>query len=208
MPYRDLTTSLEVLWDEIAVSHTELPAYARVALSPTPTSPDHGPERWSLEDDGTLAGLVVSSDVLTTGSDATLTYLLHEAAHVLNWRQRVKDVSSGGLYHNQNFMVAAETMGLEWPANTPPMAGRGKASPRLSTSTADRWREARSSLAPAIEAALPYLVAPEPARPRPARLNIECGCAPPRKLRASRAQLDRGPVVCGVCRKPFIPVDE
>ena len=53
--------------------------------------------------------------------------LLHEMAHMWNWREGIKDCSAGQ-YHNKNFKTKAELLGLEVSR----MENRGWASTKLS----------------------------------------------------------------------------
>jgi hypothetical protein len=70
----------------------------RPAISPTPLRQDHGPERWTPDADGSVSGLVVSAAVLQAGAEATVEFVLHEAAHILCWRRDVKDTTMRGVY--------------------------------------------------------------------------------------------------------------
>ncbi|MER5649673.1 hypothetical protein [Streptosporangium sp. NPDC002524] len=40
------------------------------------------------------------------------------------------------------------------------------------------------------------------------RYGVECGCIPPRKLQLTPKVIDDGPVLCGVCEKPFAVCEE
>ncbi|QKW32462.1 hypothetical protein HUT17_04845 (plasmid) [Nocardiopsis flavescens] len=49
--------------------------------------------------------------------------------------------------------------------------------------------------------------APAPARSG-ARVSTQCSCAEPRRLSVTPAQLDAGPILCGLCLKRFTVVEE
>lgn len=175
----------------------------RMALSPTPPSAKHGPERWTREDE-TVTGLVVSSETLAAGADSTLEAVLHDAAHVLCWVRDVQDTTSRGAYHNSVYRNAAAEVGLVWPDGASRVTGKGYVSPALTDETREWYADEVAELARAIPLVLPHLVVPETARRRtPDRRTLACGCDEPRTFRISPTVADRGPIICGVCEKPF-----
>lgn len=155
-----------------------------------------------------LLGLVMHRDTLAEGEDATLTYLLHEAAHVLNWVRGVKDTTIRGAYHNQDFRRAALEIGLAWITGAERVEGRGFISLELSPQARETFQGALEQLAVAIPQTLPYITVPQRARTSPPqRLTAECQCATPRKLKIAPTVWERGPVICGVCGKEFAVSD-
>lgn len=197
-----LTAALEQLWDTLRGDIPELPT-ARIAVSPAPPSSNHGPERWAVVD-GVLTGLVINAQTLSDGAEATLTGVLHEAAHVLCWIRGVKDTTMRGGYHNARYMFAAGEVGLYWPEDKARDTVRGFASPELTDASRAKYAAHLRALRPAIDQTIPYLTVPEqPRSTRPDRLTVECQCSPPRKLRISQTVLAQGPVVCGVCGQHF-----
>lgn len=197
-----LTAALTELWSAISTNHPELPPI-RPALSPRASSPAHGPSRWTKRDDGTLSGLSIGIDVLAAGPEAVVTHMLHEAAHVLNWLRHVTDVSSRDVYHNGEFLTAANEMGLVWPDDMERLPGRGLSSPIMSEETAASWRSCTTYLAPLVVEAVADLAVAEPPKSRPDRLTLVCACEPPRRIRAARSHVDAGPITCGVCGRNF-----
>ncbi|MEU1074306.1 MULTISPECIES: hypothetical protein [unclassified Streptomyces] len=199
-----LAEVLRSLWDAVQTSVPELPD-VRIAVSPRPTPTNHGPERWREDVDGTVTGLVVSTETLKAGATATLTAVLHEAAHVLCWRRGTQDTTTRGAYHNKAFLDAATEVGLHWPEGRSRVAGRGFADPELAPSTAAQYADVLHRLDEVIPHVLPLLVLPdENPSGVPARLTVQCKCADPRRFQIYPAALKRGPIVCGVCGEEFM----
>lgn len=174
-----------------------------MALSHAPPSAKHVPERWTQEGD-VVTGLVVSADTLSAGADATLELLLHEAAHVLCWVRGVQDTTSRGAYHNTVYLEAAREVGLAWPPDQPRVKGKGYVSPAPTPATQALYADDVAELARAIPLVLPHLLVPDaPRRRTPDRRTLSCGCGEPRTFRISPTVADRGPIICGVCEKPF-----
>ncbi|WNI28648.1 hypothetical protein [Streptomyces sp. ITFR-6] len=151
-----------------------------------------------------MTGLVVSAETLNAGAAAVLEHLLHEAAHVLCWIRGVQDTSTHGAYHNAHYIAAAGEVGLAPPMGQARTRGKGNVSP--TKDTLERYADDLRVLATAIPLVLPHLVIPEaPSRRRPAnRLYLQCQCAPkPRRIQISPTVAALGPVLCGVCEKPF-----
>ncbi|MFE5159140.1 hypothetical protein ACFRNT_11510 [Streptomyces sp. NPDC056697] len=195
-----LTDALSSIWTAVQADHPELPD-VMIAISAAPAGSDHGPERWQTAD-GLLTGIVVDSATLSGGADAVLTHILHESAHVLNWLRGVKDTTTRGAYHNRNFLVAAEEVGLRWPEGEE-STYRGWAAPVLTDEARQRFDSHLTTMADAIEQTLPALTMPKVSRPRRDREKIACQCDPPRLVRVSQLTLAKGPIICGVCGKPF-----
>ncbi|MGW1547512.1 hypothetical protein [Streptomyces sp. NPDC002346] len=198
-----LLQALDGLWEHIRSHVPELPP-ARMAISPIPQSPKHGPERWTWEDE-IVTGLVASAETLTVGAGATLEHVLHEAAHVLCWTRDVQDTTMRGVYHNGAFLDAAEEVGLSWPSDQPRVRGKGYVSPVLTDATRARYADDLSALTEAIPLVLPHLVIPDVQRAhKPAnRLYLQCQCDEPRRIQISPTVAAKGPVICGVCMEPF-----
>ncbi|MFF9525372.1 hypothetical protein ACF1DV_25835 [Streptomyces achromogenes] len=201
-----MLTALESLWERLRDEVSELPPI-RPTISPTTRKQGHGPQRWTKDDDGVVTGLVVTADVMREGPEAVLEHVLHEAAHLLNWTRGVSDTTMRGAYHNQTFLTAAEEVGLEWPEGATRVQGKGYVNPVLSTETRRRYRRDLVALDAAIEAVLPHMVLPASGshvERTPARLTLKCQCEPPRTFRISRTVAAAGPIICGVCTRPFI----
>lgn len=141
------------------------------------------------------------------GPEAVLEHVLHEAAHLLNWARDRADTTMRGAYHNQVFLSAAEEIGLEWPEGATRVQGKGYVNPVVSDATRQRYRRDLAALDDAIAAVLPHMVLPASGSHvdrTPARLTLKCKCEPPRTFRISRTVAAAGPIICGVCKKPFV----
>lgn len=199
-----LLQALDALWQRIRADHPELP-HAQLAVTPNPPRGDHGPERWRWVDEETISGIVVSAETLKQGPEAVLMCLRHEAAHVLSWRRGVKDTTMYGRYHNQNFLIMAEELGLTWPPGTERESGRGYAAVEMTPETLTRHTSDIAKLSETIPLVLPRLMEPvsSASSRRVSRLTMQCGCKPARKMMMSRTIAELGPVVCGVCKEEF-----
>ncbi|WP_405620257.1 hypothetical protein [Streptomyces sp. NBC_00076] len=198
-----LLTVLDALWERLRADVPELPRI-RPTVSPTTRRRDHGPERWTSDDDGSVSGFVATADVLSDGADAVLTMVLHEAAHVLNWVRDIKDTTMRGAYHNQAFLAAAEEVGLLWHNDAQRTAGRGYEGVALSSEARERHREDLDALGETIPLVLPHLELPTSSSAgRVDRLTLRCSCDPARSFRISQTVAAKGPILCGVCGAPF-----
>lgn len=198
-----LLEALVVLWDRLRVAVPDLPRITP-AVAPTTRRTDHGPERWTRDDDGSVSGLVVTTDVLQEGASAVLETVLHDAAHILNWTRGVQDTTMRGVYHNQKFLTAAEEVGLSWPAHAERVQGRGYVRPTLSDAARERHAPDLQTLEGVIPVVLPHLELPTSSSVgRIDRLTLKCGCTPARSFRISRTVAAQGPITCNVCNTEF-----
>jgi hypothetical protein len=198
-----MLTALEELWRRLQADVPGLPPI-RPVVSPTRARPDHGPQRWTREEDGAVTGFVLTVDVLQAGSEAVIEATLHDAAHLLNWIRDLQDTTTRGVYHNQNYLVAAEEVGLIWPDGAQRTAGRGYYNPVLGDVARARHRDDVAALDAAISATLPHMELPKSASAaRTDRLTLRCSCVPARSFRISRTVEAQGQIICGVCGEPF-----
>ncbi|MEU1254796.1 hypothetical protein ABZ445_16100 [Streptomyces chartreusis] len=197
-----LLATLSELWDRLRVDVPDLPP-VRPVISPTSRLADHSP-RWSRDDDGLIAGLIVNADALQAGADVVLENVLHDAAHILNWLRGVSDTTMNGVYHNQSFLTAAEEVGLIWPEGASRVKGKGFPNPVLSDAARTRHAADIHALEEVIPLTLPHLELPSTTRAgRTDRVSMACKCDPPRKFRIGRTVAAQGPIICGVCNSPF-----
>jgi hypothetical protein len=198
-----LLAALDDLWRRLRDDVPELPPI-RPTIAPMTRRRDHGPERWTADDEGAVTGFVVSADVLQEGSEATLTMVLHDAAHLLNWSRSIADTTMRGVYHNQAFVTAADEVGLRWPPGQHRTPGRGYDDVRLTDETRTRHAADLTALDEAIPLVLPHLSLPTSSSAgRVDRLTLRCQCTPARSFRISQTVAAAGPIICGVCGKPF-----
>lgn len=162
----------------------------------------------------------IAGERLATGAENTLQTILHEAAHALAAVRGHSDTSKEGRYHNRTFLVLAEELGLAFEGT--PDATIGYSAVLLTPASREVYADAIGALDAAIVAYLDTfegLVSgrsragngdgengPTVAPTRPKSRNNPralCGCESPRIIRASRAVLAVGPIVCGVCGEEF-----
>ncbi|WP_328742918.1 hypothetical protein OG436_29445 [Streptomyces caniferus] len=195
-----LTAALEDVWDVIRQDHPDL-LPATIAVGAGRRSTSHGPERWS-EADGRLVGCVVPLVTLEAGADATLEFLLHDAAHAQNWVQGIKDTTTRGRYHTRAFVDAAQAVGLQLEA-TEYREQTGWTDFSVPPETAARYAALMPALTEAIEMALPALTVPTARAKRTERVGVKCKCDPPRTVQVGKTILAQGPILCGVCGSVF-----
>lgn len=196
-----LADTLASVWRRTVAHLPELPD-AHIAVVTTPPPADHGPERWSLIG-GVLQGLAVPVEVLRAGPEDVIKFLLHEAAHVVNWTRGIRDTTTRGYYHNEAFLGAAGEVGLVWPEGLERDQGRGFGGVVLSADSRQRHANCMITLAKVIPASLEGMSAPRSGAKRPQRPSFQCSCTPPRRVWAAQSTVDLGEIVCGVCGKPF-----
>lgn len=170
-----------------------------------------------------MAELFVGGEGLVQGAESVLETLLHEAAHGVADVRRIKDTSRQGRYHNARYKVLGEELGLTITQH--PQIGWSLT--QLAPGTVDEYADELEELAAALVAyryAEGQIPAGDPGdadgaagdagggeagagggrRPKNG-LVLVCGCPKPRKIRASAAVVDAGPILCGVCAQEFAP---
>ncbi|MEV4939572.1 hypothetical protein [Streptomyces zaomyceticus] len=153
-----------------------------------------------------MTGLVITASTLREGADAVVAEVLHHAAHLLSWLRDTPDTHSRGHYHTKKFVEAAADVGLVWPADKPRDSRRGFADVELTPEAHDRHVADVVRLEEVIPGSLPHLE-PPPVAPssRRERITLRCACTPrARTLRIHSTVADEGPIVCGVCKSPFV----
>lgn len=200
-----LVAAIESAWAAIQATHEDVPEVVVTIGSGSIGNAGKGltlghfaADRWVRGDDA-VHELFVGGEGLARGGADVMGTLLHEAAHAAAQARGIKDTSRQGRYHNQKFKTIAESFGLTiehdskigWSVTTLPQA------------SAARYADAIAALDAAITAH------------RRAELNVTgggrksnnngaaavCGCG--RKIRASLAVLDAGPIICGLCGGTF-----
>jgi hypothetical protein len=200
-----LVGALERCWAAIRARHPEVPAAVLITGAGTP-GPRGGvrlghfaASRWRTDEAAALGEVFVGGEGLARGARDVVATLLHEAAHALADRRRIKDTSRQGRYHNQRFKRLAEELGLRvdhhrtlgWSPTTLP----------------DATAEWYAPVIAALEDALTVHRAAEPTPPGRRPSSVACVCSCGRRIRIARSVLERGPVICGVCSGLFELVD-
>jgi hypothetical protein len=201
-----LVAALEGAWSAIRDRHRDVPAVVLVVGSGSPSKPN-GPmmlgqfaaSRWQHGTDR-LPEVVVSGEGLARTPAEVLTTLLHEAAHGLAHVRGIKDTSRQGRWHNRQFAVLADELGL--------IASKDD---KLGWSPCELRPATRTTYADVIDGlgvAMRVYRHPNEVTPGKSRkdsnngLSLTCGC--PRKIRASAAVVVEGPILCGVCGEAFL----
>ncbi|MFD0276186.1 hypothetical protein ACFVHB_20095 [Kitasatospora sp. NPDC127111] len=148
---------------------------------------------------------MVSRDTLAEGAEATLTALMHDAAHLLNWVNQVSDTTRRGSYHNRRFADAAEVVGLSWPDGKLAPASSGFRDVVLSDQVRayPETPKLLTELEAAITTTLPALAPRRESGKTRTRITAACACEQPRRITLTPSTLDRGMIICDVCRQPF-----
>lgn len=201
-----LVAAIEGTWSAIRSRHEDVP---EVVVTIGSGSESKGmklghfaAERW-VRGEEAMHELFVGGEGLARGGAGVLGTLLHEAAHGAAQTRGIKDTSRQGRYHNAKFKAIAESFGLSiehdnsigWSVTTVP------------DDTAASYRREVDELDATITA---YRRA-EVASGTGGRKNNNngaaaiCGCG--RKIRASLAVLEDGPIICGICGAEFTTED-
>jgi predicted SprT family Zn-dependent metalloprotease len=139
--------------------------------------------------------IALNAEIFAEGAKSVLGSLLHEVAHSLNHQNGIKDCSSNQ-YHNNNFKMTAEAIGLK----TSEVKGKGHARTELTDEGMKRWSKAFSVIDCALKLSA---IGESKAKPKGRNTNLlkaECGCG--QTIRASRTVIDSG-VSCNQCETNF-----
>lgn len=200
-----LIAAIETTWAAIQSRQSDVPeVVVTLASGRTAKGMNLGhfaPERWVRGED-TVHELFIGGEGLARGGRGVLGTLLHEAAHGAANGRGIQDTSRQGRYHNAKFKAIAESFGLTiehdksigWSLTTVPDA------------TAALYAAEVAQLDAAITA---YRRAEASDATGGRKSNngkaAVCGCG--RKIRASLAVIDAGPILCGLCGAEFEPED-
>jgi hypothetical protein len=107
---------LENNWHAIRARHPQVPPVViTIARGTSGRGAKWGhfaPRRWNVDATGTLAEVLISGEGLRRGPRDVLGTLLHEATHALAAVRGIKDTSRQHRYHNRQFKILAEELGL------------------------------------------------------------------------------------------------
>jgi len=224
----DLVHAIQDTWEAIRDRHPDVPEVVvtlgagslgrRGAL----TLGHFAAARWVRNEDE-VHELFVGGEGLARGAAEVLGTLLHEAAHGMATTRQIQDTSRQGRYHNAKFAAIAREVGIEvehsrelgWSTTTVP------------ETTAEDYHEQVAALDAAIfayrriEGGLIFGGGTtgttgsgsdngdDGAQQPKSKKNghaLVCGCG--RKIRASNAVHEAGPILCGLCDEPFtLPED-
>lgn len=221
-----MVEALEQVWAGIQRRHSDVPAVV-VTLGAGSVGVPAGylklghfaERRWVATDDPAgMSELFVGGEGLARGAASVLATLLHEAAHGIAHVRRIDDTSRQGRYHNAKYKALGEEVGLTI-TRTDPIGWSGTA---LAPGTTDEYAGELEVLDKALVAYRhsEHEVPAAPAggngdedetgtagvpaggsRPPKNGYSLTCGCK--RRIRASAAVAEGGPILCGLCRTEF-----
>lgn len=145
-----------------------------------------------------LAEVFVGGEGLARGPGEVLATLLHEAAHALADVRGIKDTSRQGRWHNAKFKALGEELGIE--VTKDPRLGWSPTTLRPAT------RALYASMIDQLGSALRLHRAMEASGPATTTKKTgpsACMCGCPRRIRVAPSVLELGPIICGVCDRPF-----
>jgi hypothetical protein len=184
--------ALERAWRDIRRRNPEVPD-ARVVTD----TREHGcgTVRWGKD-----PVITIGLATLAAGGEEALHALLHQAAHALLGGT---SEASGGRWHDRQYQVAAESVGLKAATGRAREGWHG--STMLPDATRDRYRKTVENLNAALEADQPVLAR---AFERNGIVAV-CRCHPARKIRIrgkdAVENLAMYPIRCETCNTRFVP---
>jgi curved DNA-binding protein CbpA len=192
---------LEDLWLEIRRWHPDIPPAVIIIASGTDGKQTrlghHAPGRWNVAGQQ-YAEIMISGEGLHRTPREVLATLLHEAAHALAHERGIKDTSRQGRYHNKQFKIHAEELGLTvehddrngWSASTITPAVEHAYARQLDalTEAMTLWRHGETT------------TGPTPRR----NTNLLAACCPcGRSIRVAASTLAEAPITCQACDGKF-----
>jgi hypothetical protein len=109
-------SALEDNWHAIRTRHPQIPSVVIIIASGNSGRGakwgHFDPRRWNVDATGTLAEVLVSGEGLRRGPRPVLGTLLHEGTRALAAARGIKDTSRQHRYHNRQFKILAEELGL------------------------------------------------------------------------------------------------
>lgn len=160
--------------------------------------------------DHTSDGSIVHVDeaTLRLGGARVFETLAHQAVHVLAARCGVADIT--GRYHSLRFVNLAVEFGLE--VGSVRDSKRGYDQAHLSKTMMGLYSKPIARLDDLLKEHLPAEAKDSfdaDARPRGSsrrdQIKLSCGCPIPRSFRMAESVWTKGPIMCGLCRQPFMP---
>jgi curved DNA-binding protein CbpA len=192
---------LEDTWLEIRRWHPDIPPAVIIIASGTDGKQTrlghHAPGRWNVAGQQ-YAEIMISGEGLRRTPREVLATLLHEAAHALAHERGIKDTSRQGRYHNKQFKICAEGLGLTvehddrngWSASTTTPAAERAYARQLDalTEAMTLWRHGETTTGSTTRRSTNLLAACCP-----------CG----RSIRVAASTLAEAPIICQACDGKF-----
>ena len=186
---------------EIRRWHPEIPPVVIIIASGTdgkhPRWGYHAPGRWNVAGEQRTE-IMISGEGLRRSPREVLVTLLHEAVHALAHARGIKDTSRQGRYHNKQFKICAEELGMVtehderngWSASTiTPATERAYARQLADLAQAmTLWRHGETITG---------------TTPRRNTNFIAAICPCGRTIRAAASTLAEAPITCAACDGKF-----
>jgi hypothetical protein len=221
-----LMSAIEVAYDAVRHNHPELPP-AIFVLSPTSRSGRNTKlghffgESWLDRDEYETAKGILSEDIeavdeartvmhsrfheilisaegLDRGGREVMETVLHEAAHALALARGIKDVT-GYQYHNRNFKVHAEELGLQ----VEKFKNRGFAYTQMTDYASELYADQIELLDSHVTA----VRKPTPKISKNSAGQVKMACACGNIIRAGKRVAANASILCEDCNHHFHPVD-
>lgn len=199
---QELVTAITATWSAIQQHHEDVPdvmfTIGQGAARKTQRLGHFLAGGWVGREDDTadIHEVFIGAEGLAEGADELLGTLLHEATHALAHARQISDTSRQGRYHNARFRDLAEELGLRCSLGP---KDHGWTVTEVEDATRRRYARQIQRLDTAISGHR------RTRRSRPSNnngLSLTCGCG--RKIRVAESTADRGPILCGLCDRPFV----
>jgi DnaJ domain len=194
---------LEDTWMEIRRRHPDIPPAVIIIASGTDGKQTrlghHAPGRWNVAGQQ-YAEVMISGEGLRRTPSEVLGTLLHEAAHALAHERGIKDTSRQGRYHNKQFKIHAEELGLTVEHDD----RNGWSASKLTQDTEHVYGDQLDALAFAMTLWRHGEATTGPATRRSSNLIAAC-CPCGRSIRVAASTLAEASITCQACDGKFQP---
>lgn len=217
-----VVSAMEKVWAELRKLHPDLPEMVVIVgpgrLGKLAVWGYYAPLRWRVGDDS-RDEILIAGELFERGPVPVLGVILHEAAHALANKLKIKDTSRGGRYHNLEFKKLAETFGLVvnkdrrygWTDDHLPVEVATERYPELVKILAPACAGHRTGLGHAKtpgESSGDEGKGEDGEKKSGTRVKVVCKCDPVRSFRISPKVLETGAIRCTVCDAEFSAADE
>jgi hypothetical protein len=206
-------TALDRAYSAVRKNHPELPeaviVTGRRRRGESSLLGQHCGDTWWIEgEDGQLAEIYITGEVVAMGPAKAMTTVIHEAVHALARVRGVMDTSNKNRYHNKEFATLATELGLEPPAESGGPA-MGFSACTITEETTRRYLKEIEAIAACgawVPPAMPELKEKKPKR------YAECACGEEGRIswtkQLEKRAEDNKSVSCTACGEIFEEVTE
>jgi hypothetical protein len=139
--------ALEAAWAAIRANHPDVPQVVMITgqgdVGYEVTWGHFDAATWTVGD-GHMPEIFASGEMIALGGRRIMETLLHEAAHGVADKRKIKDTSNKHRYHNKKFAKIAEALGLKPPAEADKVMGWSRC--LITDATAERYKDAIAAL--------------------------------------------------------------